>query len=180
MTRPALPRLLVTLILLSALTGCGGGIATLERTLSLWRSGQTDAALARATVEYQRFQAANDLNEATTRDRAQALATQVDEVPIVARGEGLGLSPLERVSEGTNTLNTELRADLLSHEASRVARGLGVVGGLSLHQHATIVIALIYSQRVVVDDGGVLKGLDDAQRSVTIKRMALDTLERLK
>ena len=180
MTHPTLSRSLALLLATGPLWACGGGLASLEGTVALWHSGHKGDAVARAATEYARFRDANDLEEASVRAHADALARRIDEEPVVARGERLGLPPSERASEGPGALNRDLRADLISHEASRVARALGVIRGLTLHQHGAVVIAVVYSKRVVDADGGVLEELDGAERSVTIKRMALDTLEALR
>ena len=180
MTRPDPTRSLALLLATAPLMACGMGLASLEGTVALWHSGHKADAFQRAAAEYQRFRDANDLEEATVRARADALTRRVDEEPVVARGERLGMLPGERAPEGPGALNRELRADLISHEVSRVARALGVVRGLALHQHGSVVIAVLYSRRVVEADGDVLADLVGAERSVTIKRMALDTLEALR
>jgi len=171
--------LLLATPLSASLSACGASLATLQDTLALWHHGERQAAVTRTADEYTRFRSANDLQEARVRTWADALATRVDEEPIVPRGEVASPLPGQRVDHGPGALDRELRADLLSARASRIARAIGVVRGLALPQHATGLITLIYDRRAVEADGAVLKGLDDAQRSVTLKRMALDALEGL-
>ncbi|MGB0590917.1 MAG: hypothetical protein ACPGU1_14645 [Myxococcota bacterium] len=171
---------LTLLILCVVAPGCSGPLTSLNETLALWHSDQRDDAVARSADEYARFRDANDLEEAAVRGWADALATRLDEVPIVAKREPLGPAPSERLGERRGTLDSELRTDLLSHQASRVARAIGSIAGLGLGQHATALIALIYAPKVVEPDGGVLEALDGAERTVTIKRLAVDALEKLK
>jgi len=160
--------------------GCSGPLTSLNETLALWHAGQRDDAIERSAGEYSRFRDANDLEEGAIRGWADDLATRIDEVPIVAKREALGPTPSERLGDKRGTLDAELRADLLSHQASRVARAIGSIGGLGLAQHATALIALIYAPKVIETDGDVLERLDGAERTVTIKRLAVDALERLK
>jgi hypothetical protein len=163
-----------------ATPGCGGALASLNETLALWHAGQRVDALDRSGVEYARFRDANDLEEAAIRGWVNALATRLDEVPVVARRERLGPSPGDRIGERFGSLDGQLRRDLLSHEASRVARAIASIAGLGLGQHATALIALVYEPKVVEADGDVLGTLDDAERTVALKRLALDALEILK
>ncbi len=180
MTRTALTPLLGLLVLSVALSACGGGLASLDKTVGLWRGGYRTDAVRQAADEYRKFRDANELTEAQVEGWADALAERIDEEPVVARGERLGGLPGARAAEGPGTLDRGIGADLLSSEASRVARALGVIGGLTLGQHAAAVIAVIYDHRVIRADGDVLSDLDPAERTVTIKHLALDTLAALK
>jgi hypothetical protein len=171
----------LALITLSVIApGCSGPLTALHETLALWHGGQHGAAIDRSSAEYARFRDANDLEEAAIRGWADALATRVDEVPMVAHREPLGPTPSERIGQRLGTLDAQLRGDLLSHEASRVARAIGSIAGLGLSQHATALIALVYTPKVVEPDGDVLAELDGAERTLTIKRFAVDALEKLK
>ena len=159
---------------------CGGGFANVNDALALWQSGYRGDAVDKATLEYDRFRDANGLDEARVQAWAEALRARIDEEPVVARGERPGALPAVRAIEGPGTLDRAIRADLLSLEASRVARALGVVAGLSLTQHAGALIALIYDHRAVNADGDVLDDRTPAERTVTLKRMALSTLQGLR
>ena len=172
--------LLVLLLGAAQLVACGGALASLQGTLSLWHQGHRGDAVTRTAVEYARFRDANDLDEARVQSWTDALQRRVDEEPVVPRGETGSPLPGQRVDHRPGALDRELRADLLGSQASRVARAIGVVRGLGLRQHASSLITLIYDRRVVAADGAVLEGLGPAERSVTIKRMALDTLKGFK
>ncbi len=167
------------LVLVEGMMACGGGFSSLNETLSLWHSGHRAVAQTQTATEYARFRDANDLDEARVRGWADALADRVDEEPIVATRERPGALVAERAVEGPGTLDRGIRADVLSREASRVARALGVIRGLALRQHAVAIIGLVFDHEVIVSDGDVLSDLNGAERTVTIKRMALDTLAAL-
>lgn len=168
------------LLLLLLPSACGGGWASVGDTLVLWRSGRQAAAQTRTATEYARFRDANGLDEVDVRAWADALSTRVDEEPIVGKGERPGALPVDRAAEGPGALDREIRTDLLSRQASRVARALGTIRGLALRHHAGAVIGLVFDQDVISTDGDVLAELDPAERTITIKRMALDTLGALK
>ncbi len=175
---PTAPLTLMVAALL--LGGCVSPIASLNRTLTLWHGGERGAAIARSALEYERFRESNDLSEDMVRTWASALQRRLDEVPIVASRERLSPLPGEQISTGQGALDRGLRGDLLSHQASRVARAIESIGGLQLQQPATALIALIVEPAVIEPDGDVLATLDPAERTLTIKRMALDALERLR
>ena len=169
------------LVLTSAtLVGCISPIASLNRTLGLWHQGERSEAIALSALEYERFRDDNGLKESAIEAWAKALMERLEEEPIVAKRERLGPLPGAHIAEGKNTLDQTLRADLLSHQASRVARAIGSIAGLGLSHHATALIALVFEPKVIEPDGDVLASLDPAQRTLTIKRMALDALEALK
>lgn len=165
---------------LATMASCASPLASLNETLMLWHGGERDAAIARSANEYARFRDDNELREEAIAGWASSLQRRVDEEPIVAKRERPGMLVSERMIQGMSTLDAELRGDLLSHEASRVARAIGSIAGLALTQHASALIALVYEPKVIESDGDILPTLDRAERTVTIKRMALDALKRLK
>ena len=145
-----------------------------------WRHGAHDQVKGTLTSEYVKFREANGLSEDDIVEWAQTVTTRLEETPIIAPGERLGSPPSMLDSGGRPDLDREVRADLLSFSATRVTRALLVVRGLTLRQHAPLVIALIYARRPVKGDGVVLASLGPAALSLTVKRIALDTLETLR
>ena len=171
---------LTSLALLLLLSACVSPLASLNETLVMWHGGERESALKRSHLEYTRFRDDNALKEEAIRAWAEGLMTRLEEEPIVAKRERVNPLPAERMMEGFRGLDAGIRADLLSHQSSRVARAIGSIAGLGLSQHASALIALIYEPKVIESDGEVLSKLDRAERTLTIKRMALDALERLK
>ncbi|PIE20113.1 MAG: hypothetical protein CSA66_01465 [Proteobacteria bacterium] len=171
--RVALAALLGACWLFAGCVSAGGGVGD---ALSAWRSGRTGAALERASAEYARFRDGNGLTEAAVRAAAADLRKTLSETPLPpAVAASADRSPHAR----PGVLAQELRADLLSGEVTATARAIGVVAGLELRARAPELLAIVYRRDPIRAAGRLMAGASVALRSVTVKRLALDALERL-
>ncbi|MGM0575507.1 MAG: hypothetical protein ACQEXJ_07230 [Myxococcota bacterium] len=175
MTR-LLPPLGASLALL--LAACGAGGASLSDAVESWRAGDRAGSLGLARAEYARFRDANDLDEVAVREAAGRAETLLSEQPIRPRGDGA--PPAAPGADAPRrALHDRLRRDLLSEGATPVTRGILVVRDFELRGQAPLLLAVVYERRALEADGGVLDDASPALRTVAIKRLALDALERL-
>ncbi len=152
----------------------GGNTAQLVDAITLWRAGQVSLSVDMARTEYVRFRIANEYSEAQVRAAADE-ALEALEVPMLPEGELPQASPDEAAAPATD-LGTRLRADLLSFRATPVVRGATTVGALGLRIFAPALLTVIFAQRVIEPDGGVLARQGPALRTLAVKRIALDAL----
>jgi hypothetical protein len=76
-------------------------------------------------------------------------------------------------------LAAAVQSDLSGERITPVLRGLLVVRDMGLARHAATVLAIVFAERALRADGGVLQGASTAMRNLVAKRLALDTLARL-
>lgn len=168
----------VAVLLAVAATGCvSGNQGQLVSAIEAWRAGHRDHSVDMARTEYVRFRIANEYSEAEVRAAADGALEQL-EVPMLPAGEepqgvpGPG-GPAE------HEVGYRLRADLLSFHATAVVRGAMAVRALDLRRFAPALLTVVFAQRVVEPDGGVLESQGPALRTLATKRIALDALLNL-
>lgn len=174
-----IPLALAALILLTLAAGCGGlrGPA-LEDSQTLWKQGRRAECVAMATEVYSRFLGANDLDDAAVRARLDETVTALEEDPIFVAGDGPPIT-IDPTSGQSGVLAMAVQRDLAGERITPVLRGLLVVRDLGLVRHAPTVLAIIFAERALRADGGVLQDVPSALRNLVAKRLALDTLTRL-
>jgi hypothetical protein len=171
--------LLCALAVSTLAAACGGlrGPA-LEDSQLLWKQGRRAESVAMATEVYSRFLGANDLSDEAVRARLDEAVTSLEEDPIFVSGDGPSIS-IDPASGQSGVLAMAVQGDLAGERITPVLRGLLVVRDLGLARHAPTVLAIVFAERALRADGGVLQDAPNALRNLVAKRLALDTLARL-
>ncbi|MCB9787410.1 MAG: hypothetical protein H6744_12085 [Deltaproteobacteria bacterium] len=174
-------RAIPALVVLAALAPACAGLRdpALSDAQQLWKQGQRDESLALATEAYRRFLGANDLEDAAVRAELQRAETSLEEDPIFVAGD----APPIVIDPGdgrSGVLAMAVQEDLASERITPVLRGLLVVRDLGLARHAATVLAIVFAERALRADGGLLEEAGTPLRNLVAKRLALDTLTRLR
>jgi hypothetical protein len=150
----------------------------LEDSQLYWKQGRRAESLAMAGEVYSRFLGANDLSDEAVRAELTAAITSLSEDPIFVPGDGP--APVVDAADGrSGVLAAAVQSDLSGERITPVLRGLLVVRDMGLARHAATVLAIVFAERALRADGGVLQGASTAMRNLVAKRLALDTLARL-
>lgn len=167
------------LLLLTLSTGCGGLRGpSLEDSQVMWKQGRRAESLALATEAYSRFLGANDVDDAAVRARLAEAITTLEEEPLFVAGDGPPIA-IDPASGNSGVLAMAVQDDLAGERITPVIRGLLTVRDLGLARHAQTVLAIVFAERALRADGGVLSDASNALRNLVAKRLALDTLARL-
>jgi hypothetical protein len=166
----------------AAAAGCGSlSAGTYQDALGRWRMGDNRGVVRVAREQYQRFRDDNGLAQAAVEAAAAAAWTQLEEEPVVARGDAPAEMPgvEDSLEASSSFLVREVQADLLSDRVTPAIRGCLTVRDLGLRSLAAGVLAVIYRRDPYAADGGVLAGASPALRSVAAKWTALGALEAI-
>ncbi len=170
---------LAALVVSALSAGCGGlrGPA-LEDSQLLWKQGRRAESVAMATEVYSRFLSANGLDDQVVRAGLDEAVRALEEEPIFVSGDGPSIA-IDPTSGQSGVLAMAVQGDLAGERITPVLRGLLVVRDLGLARHAPTVLAIIFAERALRADGGVLRDAPNALRNLVAKRLALDTITRL-
>ena len=172
-----------TLVCVLALlaTGCATvGPDVYPDAMAAWNRGDHQTALKLARKTYARYRDDNELREADVRKAADQAVETLEETPVVPNGEAPRTVPTPgELGKQPNALDAELRRELLGKAITPVMRALVIVRDMTLKVHAPAVFAVVFADRPLDADGGVLTRVSTALRTLAAKRLALDVLEKL-
>lgn len=153
---------------------------TLPEAATSWRAGRTARALDLARAEYGRWLEGNGLSDAVV-EADLGVVLEALQSPVIWPDDGAPEVP-RRVGEperGAGDARGRLRADLSGRGVVRAVRAVRSVERLELRAFAIDLLALVWRREGMVADHGAVGGLDEARRSLLVKRAALSALRSL-